>query len=190
MGTTVYSEVVMNVILDNESPQLVVLNGDLITGENTFLANSTTYVDEIFRPLVQRNLTWASTYGNHDSDYNLSRAAILAKEKTYSGSLTQSMVTGTNAGVSNYYLEVYSSDTTKTTLDLILWFFDSRGGNYYQRFRCLSATAKLGGPICCDLVHPDERKASDWDDCHSLFGVRAHSSEPDGRIPGYDCVLN
>ena len=51
----------MNTVLDVESPQLVVLNGDLITGENTYLANSTHYVDEIVQPLVQRGLSWAST---------------------------------------------------------------------------------------------------------------------------------
>jgi len=52
---------VMNTVLDVESPQLVVLNGDLITGENTYLPNSTHYVDEIVQPLVQRGLSWAST---------------------------------------------------------------------------------------------------------------------------------
>lgn len=81
---------------------------------------------------MERDLTWASTYGNHDSDYNLSRAAILAREQTYSNSLTKSMVSGTDAGVSNYYLEVFSADTSVATPELILWFFDSRGGNYYQ----------------------------------------------------------
>jgi len=53
----------MNTVLDNESPQLVVLNGDLITGENTYLSNSTYYVDRIVQPMVQRGLSWASTYG-------------------------------------------------------------------------------------------------------------------------------
>lgn len=54
---------VMNSVLDSESPQLVVLNGDLITGENTYLFNSTYYVDRIVQPMVQRGLEWASTYG-------------------------------------------------------------------------------------------------------------------------------
>jgi len=54
---------VMNTVLDNESPQLVVLNGDLITGENTYLSNSTYYVDRIVQPMIQRGLPWASTYG-------------------------------------------------------------------------------------------------------------------------------
>ncbi|KAJ8609451.1 hypothetical protein MRB53_039122 [Persea americana] len=41
------------------------------------------------------------------------------------------MVTGRDAGVSNYYLPVYPSNGSDTP-SLILWFFDSRGGNYYQ----------------------------------------------------------
>ncbi|PYH99065.1 Metallo-dependent phosphatase [Aspergillus ellipticus CBS 707.79] len=128
----VESRGVMNTVLDNENPQLVVLNGDLITGEDTFLSNATDYVDRIVVPLVERNLLWASTYGNHDSDYNLSRNAILEREQSYTNSLTKSMVSGKQAGVSNYYLPVYPSDSTKNTPALIMWFFDSRGGNYYQ----------------------------------------------------------
>ena len=50
----------MNQILDAEpNTGLVVLNGDLITGENTFLENSTHYIDQIVAPMVQRDLTWA-----------------------------------------------------------------------------------------------------------------------------------
>ncbi|PYI27716.1 Metallo-dependent phosphatase [Aspergillus indologenus CBS 114.80] len=128
----VESTAVINTILDNESPDLVILNGDLITGDNTFLANATDYIDEIVAPLVERQLLWASTYGNHDSDYNLSRSAILEREQSYSNSLTQSMVTGKLAGVSNYYLPVYPSNSSTTTPALIIWFFDSRGGNYFQ----------------------------------------------------------
>lgn len=41
------------------------------------------------------------------------------------------MVFGRDAGVSNYYLPVYPSSGGSTPC-LILWFFDSRGGFYYQ----------------------------------------------------------
>ena len=122
----------MNTILDAELPNLVVLNGDLITGENTFLENSTHYVDEIVAPLVQRGIPWASAYGNHDIEYNLSTQALLERENRYPLSLTQSMIQGQNAGVSNYYLPVYSPDLTNPTLRLLLWFFDSRGGKAFQ----------------------------------------------------------
>lgn len=122
----------INSILDVESPQLVVLNGDLITGENTFRENSSSYLDEIVRPLVQRGLTWASTYGNHDRDFNLSSNKILEEEQRYPGSRTQMMVDSPNAGVTNYYLPVYSSDVRIDAPVLLLWFFDSRGGSHYQ----------------------------------------------------------
>lgn len=123
------------------------LNGDLITGENTFKENSTTYVDQIVGPLVRRNLTWASTYGNHDNDFNITGKGILARESLWPGSRTRSMVPGPDAGVTNYYLPVYPANCTTAPQanatataaaaahcapELILWFFDSRGGHRYQ----------------------------------------------------------
>lgn len=55
---------VMRTVLSNETTQLVILNGDLITGENTYKENSTDYVDEIVAPVVEAGLPWASTYGS------------------------------------------------------------------------------------------------------------------------------
>ncbi|KAK3485537.1 Metallo-dependent phosphatase-like protein [Neurospora hispaniola] len=172
---------VMNSVLDSEpSTNLVVLNGDLITGENTFKENSTTYIDQIVEPMVRRGLTWASTYGNHDSAFNLSREALFEEEKKWLSSRTGRMVTtNEEAGVTNYYLPVYparceninpkvvrrrarqpwyrwafwnlvhinhfypnqnqnqnqqtASGGECDTPALILWFFDSRGGNKYQQ---------------------------------------------------------
>ncbi|GAW12477.1 hypothetical protein ANO14919_018470 [Xylariales sp. No.14919] len=127
---------VINEILDKESPRLVVLNGDLITGENGFLENSTVYVDQIVNPLVTRDLTWASTYGNHDYDFNISGDAILERERRWRNSRTSPMVSGPDAGVSNYYLPVYDHGCVSEYIcrpQLILWFFDSRGGFKYQQ---------------------------------------------------------
>ncbi|KAK2616301.1 hypothetical protein QQS21_000735 [Conoideocrella luteorostrata] len=125
---------VINQVLDAEEPSLVVLNGDLITGENTYLENSTTYVDQIVRPLVQRGLSWASTYGNHDHNFNISAVDILARERKFPGCRTRSMVKGRNAGVSNYYLPVYAPECQayECAPELLLWFFDSRGGFYFR----------------------------------------------------------
>lgn len=122
----------INTVLAIESPQLVVLNGDLITGENTFLSNSSSYVDQIVEPFVQKGLSWASTYGNHDSDFNLSREAIFDRETIYANCLTKNMVVGNDAGISNYYLPVFGKDESSIVPALLLWFFDSRGGNYFQ----------------------------------------------------------
>ncbi|KAG6006853.1 hypothetical protein E4U21_006660 [Claviceps maximensis] len=151
---------VLNKVLNAESPNLVVLNGDLITGENAYLENSTVYIDKIVGPLVQRRLPWASTYGNHDHSFNISARDILAREKRFPGCKTKSMVPGRNAGVSNYYLPVYpagcgsSVDLTNVTNqecapELLLWFFDSRGGFY---FRELDVTgSKVGQPDWVDV---------------------------------------
>ena len=126
---------VVNTILDIEPPQLVILNGDLITGENTYLHNSTGYVDEIVKPLLERNLPWASSYGNHDNEFNLSSSKILAREHTWPNALTKQMVDTPTSGVSNYFLPVYSNDRHCDSPELIIWFFDSQGGNTYQRLK-------------------------------------------------------
>ena len=125
----------MNRILDYESQDLVVLNGDLITGDDTFLENSTHYVDQIVEPMVSRGLSWASTYGNHDGQYNLSGKALLARERQWPNSRTTQMVFGEGIGITNYYLSVYSKECTykNRTPALLLWFFDSRGGWEFQQ---------------------------------------------------------
>ncbi|ATY65858.1 Metallophosphoesterase [Cordyceps militaris CM01] len=125
---------VLNNVLDRETPQLVVLNGDLITGENAFVHNGSVYIDQIVKPIVDRDLLWASTYGNHDSDFNLSSASTWERENTHPNCRTGRMVPGRNAGVSNYYLPVYPRKCCKPACapELLLWFFDSRGGFYFQ----------------------------------------------------------
>ncbi|KAG8169644.1 hypothetical protein KVR01_000389 [Diaporthe batatas] len=132
------SDTVMNLIFFYENPQLVVLNGDLLTGENAESVDTATdKFEQIAGRIQAANLPWASTYGNHDSEYYLSRDNLFSKEKTYTNSLTQNMLaesaSTTDVGVTNYYLEVFSSDESDKTPKLILWFFDSRGGNYFQR---------------------------------------------------------
>lgn len=124
-------------MLDYDPPDLVVLNGDLINGDTTVKENSTHYFDQLVAPIVERNLTWASTYGNHDHNYNLNGEYLFEREHTFDGCRTQNMVNASKAGITNYYLPVYaancsSANTASCTPEMILWFFDSRGGYYYQ----------------------------------------------------------
>ena len=127
------SAALMRQVLSQEQPDFVILNGDLITGENTFAFNSTGYVDQIVAPLVEGEYRWASTYGNHDSKYNLSREALYTEEKKYTGAYTQHGPAGTD-GVTNYVLPVFPPNTTAGSQKpvALLWFFDSRGGSEYQ----------------------------------------------------------
>lgn len=125
---------VINKILDQEKTDLVVLNGDLVTGENLFLENGTHYVDEVVGPLVERGLSWASAYGNHDYSFNITGATILERERRWPNARTRQMVRGPDAGVSNYYLPVNAPGCRAADCEpeLILWFFDSRGGFRYR----------------------------------------------------------
>ncbi|TAQ87196.1 hypothetical protein B7494_g4472 [Chlorociboria aeruginascens] len=120
----------MRNVLKDEKPDLVVLNGDLITGENTFLSNSTLYLNTIVSPLLETNTPWASTYGNHDTAFNLSSSALFFQESLHPLSYTQHSSPGI-PGITNYYLPIYSS-SSPTTPAVILYFFDSRGGMPFQ----------------------------------------------------------
>ncbi|KAK1580515.1 calcineurin-like phosphoesterase [Colletotrichum navitas] len=120
---------VMRSVLKSEQPDLVVLNGDLITGDDTHKENSTAYIDQIVQPLVQGSQRWASVYGNHDSKHNLDRAQLFRAEKGYDLCYTTSM--GDDLpGITNYYVPVFEGDSRDPML--LLWFFDSRGGTSYQ----------------------------------------------------------
>lgn len=139
-------------MLDDAKPDLVVLNGDLITGENAFAENATFVLDQLVKPIVDRNIPWASTYGNHDYQQNVTGSDIMARERQWPNSRTQRMVSDSNAGVSNYYLPVYASDCTKDdcTPELVLWFFDSRGGFYFMQTESNDAAKLVGQPNWVD----------------------------------------
>lgn len=139
---------VMETILDLEEQDLVVLNGDLITGENTHRHNSTRYLDQIVAPLVERGLPWASTYGNHDRDVNLDVGDLFHAEQKYALSLTRQMVTDRDAGVTNYFLAINSPRHHGPAL--LIWVFDSRGGRECHRSR----TGRRSCREVPDTVHP------------------------------------
>lgn len=121
-------------------------DGDLITGENTFLTNSTKYLDTVVAPTLSHNKYWASTYGNHDSQYNLSREALFQEENKYLQSYTQHSPPEV-PGITNYYLLVFPyAQSHNDTPVAILWFFDSQGGAEFQ--------APAGSQNIPDYVEP------------------------------------
>lgn len=125
----------MSTILSKEDIDFVVMNGDLVSGERAEREDSGKHIPNVVSPLVDGGYRWASTYGNHDSAVNFDpKKDMYEAEHNYNNSLTQSLVSGDKAGVTNYYLPVFShGDSNKTTPALLLWFFDSKGGQYYQK---------------------------------------------------------
>lgn len=122
---------VMDAVLDAEAAAgLVVLNGDLVTGENTLRANASGYVRRVVAPMRRRGIPWASTYGNHDSQFNLSREALLRAEQAFPRLSYTRRMDARLPGVTNYYLLVRGSRSHGhgDRPVAVLWFFDSRGG--------------------------------------------------------------
>ncbi|KAG1722224.1 Metallo-dependent phosphatase-like protein [Suillus paluster] len=120
----------MKTVLSDEKPDYVVLNGDLITGENTFRENSTTLIDAIVAPLNEAKIPFSSTYGNHDNQRNITHLEEIQREQHVSSlSYTRTAPSGIGGrgGEGTYWVPIYEKATDLTPA-LILWFFDSRGG--------------------------------------------------------------
>ncbi|KAF8068003.1 Metallo-dependent phosphatase-like protein, partial [Lyophyllum atratum] len=116
----------MKAVLKDEKPDYVVLNGDLITGENTFRENSTILIDEIVAPLNKAKVPFSSSHGNHDNQANITHAGeILREQKVAPLSYTRMAPSGVGGrgGPGNYWVPVSHAAPV-----LVLWFFDSRGG--------------------------------------------------------------
>ncbi|KAF2796507.1 Metallo-dependent phosphatase [Melanomma pulvis-pyrius CBS 109.77] len=166
---------VMNTILDVEPPNLVVLNGDLITCENVATANVSDYIDQIVEPLKSRNIPWASTYGNHDMSKTCSTRVMAEREQAVGGKLawTKMMVDGeyNEVGTSNYYVPIYaSSGGGNPRLAMLLWFFDSKGGRAYQQ------TDPDGEDVpVADYV---DQKVVDWFNLEKRAIAQQHPNQP------------
>lgn len=129
----------MNSVLNNEHPNMVVLNGDLTSCEWVAPENALALVDQIVAPLIERDLPFAATFGNHDASKTCSTRLMSEHMWNIKGtygqrlSFTISSVPGDHdqVGTSNYFVPVYSS-SDGSKLEMLLWFFDSQGGRVYQ----------------------------------------------------------
>ncbi|KAF8143723.1 Metallo-dependent phosphatase-like protein [Mycena galopus ATCC 62051] len=134
------TQVVHGTILDNEKPNYVVFNGDMMTGENVFADNATGYLDQAFAPTVARNIPFSCTHGNHDNANNINHQEEIDYEQAHYPELsyTRSDVGPKPYGSGNYWVPVYakSSDWVPAA---VLWFFDS--GSF------VSGTGNGPGPI-------------------------------------------
>jgi DNA repair exonuclease SbcCD nuclease subunit len=72
----------MNSVLDNEQPDFVVLNGDLLSCEWVAFSQVNDLIDQMVAPLVERNLPFGATFGNHDMSR---RASLRASPSTCGG---------------------------------------------------------------------------------------------------------
>ncbi|OBZ77295.1 putative inactive purple acid phosphatase 16 [Grifola frondosa] len=145
----VNSTILMNIVLTDEKPDYVVLNGDQITGENTFRENSTTLIDEIVAPLNHFKIPFSSTQGNHDNEPNITHLEEIRREQlvaplsytrtvppgiggedgpgTYWVPVSAILFQATRIDI-NSFVQTFSRNLIDQSPALVLWFFDSRGG--------------------------------------------------------------
>ncbi|KAG8865406.1 hypothetical protein FRB96_000296 [Tulasnella sp. 330] len=124
------SVVVMQKMLKLEKPDFVAINGDLITGEDTFRENSTMLIDMLTGPLREARVPFASSHGNHDNSINITHLEEIEREQLIAPtSYTRRAPPGVggDGGPGNYWVPVYAHEDDNFPC-LIIWFFDSRSG--------------------------------------------------------------
>lgn len=129
----------MDKALTDETPDFVVFGGDQITGENQLWENSTVFLDQVFTPVKDHNIPFATIYGNHDESYNISHIGSYwyEKKKSVGKDLSWTQVNEDSSddpkGMFNYYIPVYASRRARVPA-LLLWFFDSRSGVFNGKY--------------------------------------------------------
>ncbi|SFB41075.1 Tat (twin-arginine translocation) pathway signal sequence [Amycolatopsis marina] len=116
----------MNHVLDDERPDLVVLVGDNITGGPKTELEARQALNNVIQPMEQRGIPWAATFGNHDEDSTGStgfdEADMLRFFRTYPNNLNTAGpkdVTGTG----NMNLLINGSHGGKPVFNV--WLLDS-----------------------------------------------------------------
>lgn len=107
----------INEVLDAEKPDLVVLTGDIVTGPPAKEG-----WDMVTEPIIKRNIPFAVTFGNHDDEQDLNRAALAKMVAAYPGCLFVDNVENVK-GFGNYTLQIKAS--TGNAVAAVLYCMDS-----------------------------------------------------------------
>lgn len=114
-------------VLDQEQPDFVVINGDVISsGCETRLAVKQA-INNVVWPMESRGIPWAVTYGNHDEDSlpesGVDEAGMLKIYRSYAYNLNADNARGLT-GTSNTLVQIASS-RKKNRDAFALWMLDS-----------------------------------------------------------------
>ncbi|WP_284645732.1 metallophosphoesterase family protein [Paenibacillus silviterrae] len=116
----------MEIVLDEERPDLVVFTGDVIyTGDVTpgrpICDNPEQALREAVHAAEIRNIPWAIAFGNHDTEKGISREALMEIVQSLPYSVAERGPKEVS-GVGNYTLHI---DDDKNSPAAVLYFFDS-----------------------------------------------------------------
>lgn len=122
----------LNSALDKEKPDLVVLTGDQIKGYGISYKSKEDVVNtirKIMSPITTRNIPFAVTFGNHDSQAGISNEEQM--DEIYK-KLPNCVYSDTAYGAGTYNIPIYSSDKGKVIFNIYLMYSgtDKKGGGY------------------------------------------------------------
>ncbi|RDU38119.1 phosphoesterase [Neobacillus piezotolerans] len=116
----------MNTVLDKEKPGLAILNGDMLNGDLDTAEEVRQAIDAIAKPMEDRGIHWAVTFGNHDEDHTpktgMSEEDMLEVYMSYEHNVNKPGPQGIT-GTGNTNLVINNSKNTEPAFNI--WLFDS-----------------------------------------------------------------
>jgi predicted MPP superfamily phosphohydrolase len=110
----------MENILDYEKPDLVVLTGDNIDGRSKSEYEVRMAIDNLARPMEERNIPWAVVFGNHDEDHKaMSKEQMMKLYMSYPHNISEIGLNNANR-VGNYNLLIRASNTNIPALNIYM----------------------------------------------------------------------
>ncbi len=117
----------MEKVLDQEKPDFVVINGDVITGGCETRLAVKQAINNVVTPMESRRIPWAVTYGNHDEDSlpqsGVDEAGMLKIYRSYEYNVNAESTRGVT-GTSNTIVSIGSA-ARKNREAFALWLMDS-----------------------------------------------------------------
>ncbi|MBX9867667.1 MAG: metallophosphoesterase family protein [Burkholderiales bacterium] len=117
MSEAQYNYLTMSTILDKESPNLVVISGDVLSRSTSIEKD----IDQVLKPIIERKIPWAFVMGNHDHEHGDGKK-IISYLSALPYSLTELGPSNID-GEGNYVLQIKSSNQDKTSA--LIYMLDS-----------------------------------------------------------------
>lgn len=115
------TRVCMENVLEAERPDLVVISGDLIGGDEC--RDPAAAIRSLSRPMEQRAIPWAAVLGNHDQEASYTRKQMMEAQLEHPHCLSQ-LGPDEVSGWGNYVLHVHGADGSEARV-WNLYFLDS-----------------------------------------------------------------
>ena len=123
----------MHAVIERESPDLVLLGGDLWNEDPYATVDQLRKFLDIFSaPMEQRHIPWAHVYGNHDHDILMDRRLMQSVFESYPHCVSGHTEVGVD-GVSNFLLPIRSSDESR--IAFAVWGLDTHNLSDSQKLR-------------------------------------------------------